>query len=68
MTTTSRMHEVKLVSNAGNFTRLVIADSSVKAMRIALDKLPDEIGGPCYIVCKPLCIFDPTMEEESCTR
>lgn len=62
-----RMHEVTLIYAERRHTRLAIADSSIKALRIALDKLPDDIDGPCALICKPLLRLSELSTEAEAT-
>lgn len=62
-----RMHEITLITGKQRYTRLVISDTTIKAGRIALDKMPDDIIGPCTIICKPLTLLSELIPEQEYT-
>lgn len=50
----SRIHEVVLIHQDERHVRIIVAENSIQALRIAISKLPD-VAGPCAMICKPLC-------------
>lgn len=63
----NRMHEITLICGDQRYTRMVISDTTTKAGRIALDKMPDDITGPCAIICKPLSPLSELIPEQEHT-
>ena len=64
---THRIYEVTLINKTERIVRYPLADTPAKAMRIALDKMPDTFDGACVLKCKPLMhLVEQHAEEKSC--
>lgn len=62
-----RPHEIKLTTGRETYTRIIMDSNSVRALRVGLSKMPDDLTGPLKIVCTPLCALadEPVGEAQA---
>ena len=58
-----RPYEVKLATETHVYTRIIMDSNSIRALRVGLGKMPDDITGPLRIICTPLCSLEVQQVE-----